>query len=122
MLRRLLMLQTPTFWTIFHSYLILKNLEPYGACVKVLHFSKISNKNRLTYEARFIQWNKHNAVIQHRYCLQNAFTLPIFKLHEHEKGKLFLMNEFFSKSKKQKQDLTKIESMPLLSFKINGLT
>lgn len=69
---------------------------------KSFTLAKITNKNRLMYEARFVQWNKPNAFVQHRYRLQNSFTLPIFKLHEHGKGNLFLMNEFFLKTQNAK--------------------
>ena len=65
-------------------------------------FSKISNKNRLMYEARFIQWDKPSAVVQHRYRLQNAFTLPLVKLNQSSKVNLFIMNEFFLKTQKAK--------------------
>lgn len=69
---------------------------------KSFTFSKITNKNRLMYEARFIQWNQPNAVVQHRYRLQNGFTFPLFKLQKNSKGNLFVMNEFFLKTQKEK--------------------
>jgi hypothetical protein len=58
---------------------------------KRFYTTRLNNRNRLLYEARFFI----NSGIQHRYRLQNVLTIPIVEMKDTSRINTFLSNEIF---------------------------
>lgn len=83
--------------------------------------SWLKNKNRLVYEARFMNWNKTNAAIQHRYRLQNVGIIVLEKISADTKLNLYLMNEYLLKTQQGKSCFDQNRSFLALQFQYKNI-
>ncbi len=79
----------------------------------------LQSKNRLAYEFRVIKKEGAATPVQHRYRLQNAFTVPLFKWSRQQKLSLYMMNEIFLRTQNHTTKLDQNRSYVSLSFRYN---
>lgn len=83
--------------------------------------SRLKNKNRLMYEARFINWNTSKSITQHRYRIQNVGMVPIQKIHADGKLYLYLMNEYMLKTQQGKTNFDQNRSFLALQLQYKNI-